>query len=166
MFLFLFFKAAITFFRMYIKQLSFAVSWKSAPTFLLTRVVTQFLLTYKRRLCHICRFRSFSVVASANFFVAGPCNGFEISVFAFSFQRLYLIVTCIPTVQFLKGNKVKEEKKNAHFVNFFTCTLFGQLLKEETPCAGVAGKGIIVKRNLATVCSLVCRCALNFSRLL
>lgn len=100
LFLFLFFKAAITFFRMYIKQLSFAVSWKSAPTFLLTRVVTQFLLTYKRRLCHICRFRSFSVVASANFFVAGPCNGFEICVFAFSFQRLYLIVTCIPTVQF------------------------------------------------------------------
>lgn len=97
----LFFQAAITYFRMYIKQLSFAVSWKSAPTFLLTRVVTQFLLTYKRRLCHICRFRSLSVVALANFFVVGPCNGFEICVFAaFSFQRLYLIVTCIPTVQF------------------------------------------------------------------
>lgn len=118
---------------MYIKQLSFAVSWKSAPTFLLTRVVTQFLLTYKRRLCHICRFRSFSVVASANFFVAGPCNGFEICVFAFSFQRLYLIVTCIPTVQFLKGNKVKEEKK-CTFCQCFTCTLFGQLPKEDALC--------------------------------
>lgn len=38
--------------------------------------------------------------------------------------------------------------------------------RKRTPCAGVAGKVIILKRNLAIVCSLVCRRALNFPRLL
>lgn len=120
---------------MYIKQLSFAVSWKSAPTFLLTRVVTQFLLTYKRRLCHICRFRSLSVVALANFFVVGPCNGFEICVFAaFSFQRLYLIVSLAYRQFNFKREQSEGRKKKCTLSQFFTCTLFGQLPKEDALC--------------------------------